>query len=388
MRRGVLVVAAVTIGLLIAAPGASAQSPAGCKANRMLLDIIRDRLVVRNGDVITYYVDVANPNTAGDACDTSNDSIWLQFPAPNGQPSGDFQSVIRNASYKAGASRDRFGPFKYTVNANPGVERLEARTSIIRGLLHDTAVRSPFNLNKTIGTLVTPPELTIDKVGSITTGQAPANVTYTYSVTNTSTTPVPMDHVTVSDNLCTGPTYSRGDDGDGVLSNGETWVFTCAMLHQAPGVYTNPATACAYSRVPGDTDRPVCTPPDTWTVTLTPPPAPPAPPRAGVLPASVTQAPCTLRTKRHLRVRARQLNTIRVRVRTDEPVANKTVRLKLPGRKHTIKRETNKKGVATFRVRPKRSGRARLTAGDCAKARISVKPARRVAARRVPRVTG
>ena len=100
------------------------------------------------------------------------------------------------------------------------------------------------------------------------------------------------------------------------------------------------------------------------------------------------RAPCTLRTKRHLRVRARQLNTIRVHVRTDEPVADKTVRLKLPGQKKAIKRTTNKKGVATFRVRPKRSGRATVQGGDCGKARISVKPARQVAARRIPRVTG
>jgi len=283
MERGVLVAAAVTIGVLIGSPSASAQSPQGCNANRLLLDISRDHVVVRNGDVIKYGVDVANPNSTRDACDTSNVSIWLQFPASNGQPSSRFQSLIRNARYSAGARNAHFGPFSYTVQADPGVERLVARTSIINGRLHDTAITSPFNLNKTIGTIVTQPKLTIDKVGSITSGQAPANVTYTYSVTNTSTTPVPMDRVTVSDNLCTSPAYSSGDNGDGVLSNGETWVFTCAMLHQAPGVYTNTASACAYSRVPGDTDRPVCTPPDTWTVTLTPPPAPP---QARVLPAS------------------------------------------------------------------------------------------------------
>jgi uncharacterized repeat protein (TIGR01451 family) len=349
----------------------------------LLLDIARDRVVVRNGDVINYYVDVANPNTRGDACDTSNVSIWLQFPARNGQPSPTFRPVIRNANYQANASRVRFGPFAYTVNAAPGVTRLEARTSIINGRLHDSPVLSPFNLDKSIGTLMTQPELTIDKVGSITSGQAPANVTYTYTVTNTSTTPVPMDRVTVSDNLCANPAYISGDDGDGVLSNGEHWVFTCSALHQAPGVYTNTASACAYSRVPGDTTRPVCSPPDTWTVTLTPRPGAP---QAQVLPASVSQ--CTLSTARSLRVRARQLNTIKVRVRTDQPVAKKTVRLKLPGTKRAIARKTNSKGVATFRVRPRRSGRATLSAGECATARVSVKPARQVAARRVPRVTG
>ncbi|HET6547116.1 MAG TPA: hypothetical protein VFG79_01580, partial [Solirubrobacter sp.] len=367
---------------LAPAPASAHWSPRGCNTNGLDLTINKNKTVVRPGDTVVYGVAVRND--AGGSCDITDAGVTFALPGKDGRPSATAITLARGRTVPGGLGKTAIDNVPYVVDVNKGVASV---TPLGRsfGVLHDSDIADGrADISKTLNTQITQPELDLTKVGSITAGQAPANVTYTYSVTNTSSTPVPMDHVTVSDNLCTDPTYSSGDNGDGVLSNGETWVFTCAMLHQAPGVYTNTASACAYSRVPGDTDRPVCTPPDTWTVTLTPPPAPP--PRAGVLPASVTQAPCTLRTKRHLRVRARQLNTIRVRVRTDEPVAHKTVRLKLPGRKHTIKRKTNKKGVATFRVRPKRSGRARLTAGDCAKARISVKPARRVAARRVPRV--
>ena len=57
------------------------------------------------------------------------------------------------------------------------------------------------------------------------------------------------------------------------------------------------------------------------------------------------------------------------------------------GKKVTAR--TNKDGIATFRVRPTKSGTARIQAAECSDVeRLSVKPARRVVARRPPRVTG
>ena len=51
--------------------------------------------------------------------------------------------------------------------------------------------------------------------------------------------------------------------------------------------------------------------------------------------------------------------------------------------------KTNKNGIATFRVRPTKSGTARIQAAECSDVeRLSVKPARRVVAQRAPRVTG
>jgi hypothetical protein len=85
-------------------------------------------------------------------------------------------------------------------------------------------------------------------------------------------------------------------------------------------------------------------------------------------------------------VRAGQLNTIRVRVRNVD--AGTKVTLTLPGGKK-VTAKADKDGLATFRVRPTKSGTARIDAAECSDVeRLSVKPARRVVAQRAPRVTG
>ena len=111
------------------------------------------------------------------------------------------------------------------------------------------------------------------------------------------------------------------------------WTYTCTMLPPAPACSHNTATACA--------DQPRRRPVATGLLAarhvdgqLTTPPvaAPPVrPPQVAVKPATVAQAPCTLSTPSGLRVRAGQLNTIRVRVRNVD--AGSTVTLTLPGRR-------------------------------------------------------
>jgi hypothetical protein len=75
-----------------------------------------------------------------------------------------------------------------------------------------------------------------------------------------------------------------------------------------------------------------------------------------------------------------------VRVRNVD--AGTKVTLTVPGgKKYTAKADKN--GLATFRVRPTKSGTARIQAAECSDVeRLSVKPARRVVAQRAPRVTG
>jgi uncharacterized repeat protein (TIGR01451 family) len=236
---------------------------------------------------------------------------------------------------------------------------------------------------KTIGFSVTNPKLTLTKVGSIQSGQAPQNVVYTYVVRNDSTTPVPMNNVRVTDDKCANPTYASGDNGDGLLSNGEAWTFTCTSLLQAPGVYTNTATACANSTVPGDTTRPVCSPPATWTVTLT------APPKSAVKGASAgSPKRCVTLPSTRLKVRARELSTVRVRVRVNgRNVARSLVHVRGAGVSKTGR--TDKNGMVTFQVRPKKTGRLRISSDQCGiAARLSVKPARQVVSPGLPEVTG
>ena len=51
--------------------------------------------------------------------------------------------------------------------------------------------------------------------------------------------------------------------------------------------------------------------------------------------------------------------------------------------------KTNASGVAVLRVRPGRSGTARIRVAECSEVdSLRVRPARRVTTQRVPRVTG
>ncbi|WP_157591762.1 hypothetical protein [Solirubrobacter soli] len=370
---------AALVGALSAAAPASAQDPGGCNANRMTLDIIRDKTYVKNGDVINYYVDIAN--VGGSACRVSNVTVWIQFPAPDGTSTGLLQRVDTNLDLPAQFPTRRYGPYAYTVNANPGVSRLEAKTYVVNGRLHDTPVLSPFNADKSIGTLIPTPGIEVTKEGSIVNGQAPANVTYTFRVYNRTNPPLTLDNVTVSDSLCpnvVGPV--SGDDGDNRLQPAEVWVYTCSMTHPSPGEYPNTVTACGELILNGGPMPKVCDEAN-WKVTLTAPP-----PQVAVKPQSTTKAPCTLARANATTVRAGQLNTIRVRVRNVD--AGTKVTLTLPGGKK-VTATADKNGLATFRVRPTKSGTASIQAAECSDVeRLSVKPARRVVAQRAPRVTG
>jgi hypothetical protein len=381
----------VAAGLIGAAPASAHESPRGCLVNGIDLPLFESSTIVRPGDTMTFKVGVQNNNALfGTPCDITGANVGFRLPTASGRydPASTPINVALNQSFPSMAGPRQMGAdITWVVKFTDPRTTFGAAQATVRGALHITDPdQDTGNIIKDISFTVTNPSITIDKTGSITSGQAPQNVTYTYVVTNTSQTVVPMNKVGVRDDLCANPTYASGDNGDGLLSNGERWTFTCTTLHQAPGTYTNTATACAISTVDA---RDVCSPPDTWTVTLTPPPAPPAPPvpQGGVKPVSVAQAPCTLSRANKVTVRARQLNTIRVRVRHVD-VGTK-VTLKLPGVKKKKTAKVAKNGIATFRVRPKKSGRATIEAAECSDVeRLSVKPARRTVARRAPRVTG
>ena len=387
-RRTILATLAATVGtMIVAAPASAHRSPGNCLANGIDLTLAKTAQVLRQGDTITFLVGIQNTNSLlGLPCDVTGSNVGIHLPRADGtyDPSSPTATVTSNRAFPSGFAFQQIGSYDWVVNLNPRVEFAYALARV-SGTLHDTPPDRTFaNITKDIGFTVTNPSLSLDKTGSIASGQAPQNVTYTYVVTNTSQTPVPMDRVAVSDDLCTSPTYASGDNGDGVLSNGEAWTFTCSALHQAAGTYTNTATACAYSRVPDDTTRPVCSPPDTWTVVLTPPPA--AQPVSNVRPQSANQAPCTVAAPKNITVRARQLNTIRVRTRSVD--AGSRVTITLPGGKK-VSAKTNSAGVATLRVRPPKTGRATIRAANCSDVeRVTVRAARRTVSQRAPRVTG
>lgn len=387
MRRVGLLSAMLAASLGLAAPASAQQLPAGCGGNESDFKIIRSPTSpARPGDTVKFTV--FGHNTGITPCNIRLLSpLVFTLPALDGSPTG-AKTTIRstNTDFLAGLPLTTMHEETWTVTVNPGVT--DAVTEIAGDAkLFDAAVAHDYRIYRSLGTTVTQPKLTLDKIGSIESGLAPQNVTYTFKVTNDSSTPVPMDQVVVTDDKCGTPTRVGGDDvgGDGLLSNGETWTFTCSMLHQAPGVYTNTATACAVSKVD---NRPVCSPPDTWKVTLTPPPGNPPPPPAetAVKPANATQAPCTLSTPKGLKVRAGEVTSIKATVRQVD--AGTAVKITLPGGK-TVSAKTNSKGVATLKVKPTKTGTARITVAECSEVeRLTVRAARKTQSKRVPRVTG
>jgi hypothetical protein len=389
-----LVTMLVTVaGMIAAAPANAHQSPLNCNANELDTNLTRDKRLVKPGDTIFYQVTLNNLSTPGSrACDVSRITLRLQFPGPDGQSSGPIQTLTTNANYAAEQPTISFGPFPHVVRLNPGVKRLEARITVVNGELHDGAVHSDVDIDKTIGSDVPTPGIQVDKSANIRNGLAPQRVTYTFLVYNRTSPPLPLSNVTLTDNQC--PNVVRavpnGDtNNDNRLDPTEVWRYTCTMDHGV-GVFNNTAQACAELILNGGPMPKVCdTDQETVQFTAPPPAAPPAPPapQVAVKPTTAAQAPCTLSTPRGLRVRAGQLNTIRVRVRNVD--AGSKVTLTLPGTKKKYTAKTNANGVATLRVRPTKSGRARLTVAECSEVEnLQVRPARRVVAQRNPRVTG
>jgi uncharacterized repeat protein (TIGR01451 family) len=370
--------------LIAAAPASAVQSPAGCTGNHANVSIDRDRGVpiYANGETIKYQITVTN-NDPG-SCDVDGVTLVLHLPAADGTPTGQAVTAVTGLAMPAGTAKTVVSTIPYKLAVNPGVTDAVAQIQATAGLLHDAPNDHQYRELKEVGTDVVKPTITIDKTGSISSGQAPQNVTYTYEVTNTSPIAIPLNKVRVTDNLCTNPVYARGDNGDGLLTQNEKWWFTCSMLHATPGSYLNTAKACAVSAIDSNNEE-ICSPPDTWTVTLTPPPAPPAV-LGAVKPQSVANEACTLSTPSGLKVRKGEVTTVKLTVRNVD--AGSVARITLPGGK-VLSAKTNSKGVATFKVKPTRTGRATIRAAECADVeRFSVLAARKTAAQRVPRVTG
>src|SRR3954453_19484954 len=399
MRR--LVVTAGLLGVLIMPATASAvQQPPGCTGNHANVSIDRDRGVpiYANGETIQYQITVTN-NDPG-SCNVDGVTLVLHLPAADGTPTGQAVPVITGLAMPAGTAKTVVSTIPYKLAVNPGVTDAVAQIQATAGLLHDAPNDHQYREIKEVGTDVVKPTISIDKTGSISSGQAPQNGTYPYEVTNTSPVAIPLKKVRVTDDLCTNPTYARGDNGDGLLSQNEKWWFTCSMVHANPGTYLNTAKACAVSPIDSNNEE-ICSPPDTWTVTLTPPPAPapgnstPAPPAAptppttttqgAVLPAAQTKPAACLEKPSTLKVRAREVTSVKVTVKNGS--AGITVRI--TGARVNQTAKTDARGVATFRIKPIRTGTLTVRTPQCANAeKVTVLAARRTAARRLPRVTG
>jgi uncharacterized repeat protein (TIGR01451 family) len=365
------------------------QHPLNCDSNSPTLRISRDRPVVRIGENVIFTIFASNPGAT--SCDITDAKITVQLPGPDGKPVAAQTIIAQGLDLLSNTGERQVGRVTATINVTPGVTDAVVRAAAT-GVLHDSVVDHTAEDAKTLGTtVVVAPGIHVEKTGSTPGNVAPQNATYTFTVTNISNPPLPLDNVTVSDNLCPGaqgPAAGGDADGDGRFDPTEIWVYTCTMLHPAAGTYNNVVTACAELVLNGKTDK-VCDDAPFSLTLISPPPALQASPvpQVAVKPVSVNQAPCTMARVNSTTVRAGQLNTIRVRVRNVD--AGTTVKLTLPGSKKAITAKTDKSGIATFKVRPTKTGTAKIEAAECSDVeRLSVKPARKVVSQSKPKVTG
>jgi uncharacterized repeat protein (TIGR01451 family) len=379
-RRAGQLLVLIVVGVALYPSAAQAhQNPPNCDSNAPTLRISRDRPIVRIGETVTFTVYASNPGAT--SCDITNAKITLQVPGADGRPVAAQTIIAQGLDLLSNTTERQVGRLTVPINVTLGVTDAVVLAHA-SGVLHDAPIDHTAEDTKTLGTtVIVAPGIHVEKTGSVPNNVAPQNATYTFTVTNISNPPLPLDNVRVSDSLCPGVQGPISGDlnGDRRLDPTEAWVYTCTMTHPAAGQYNNVVTACAELVLNGKSDK-VCDDAP-FSITLIAPP-----PQAAVKPVSVNKAPCTLARANSTTVRARQLNTIRVRVRNVD--AGTKVTLTLPGgKKYTAKADKN--GLATFRVRPTKSGTASIQATECSDVeRLSVKPARRVVAQRAPRVTG
>jgi uncharacterized repeat protein (TIGR01451 family) len=382
-----LATAAALAGSFGAATASAHQSPASCSTNGLVLTLVKDRTLVRNGETSNYTVSVDNDETG--ACDITNATVTLTLPAGDGTATGRTVTLATDATFAAGASNVALGTVPYVVAINPGVSDAIAEAKV-SGVLHDAPVDHTAQIAKTVGTDITQPVATLTETATPAQGQSPLPVTFAYTVTNGSTTPVPMSDVRVAEEKCLSgaPNYRSGDvNGNSRLDNGEAWTYSCAMTLRDPGSFTSTATATANSTVDS---RAVPIAPASATVNVTPS-------RRQILRQDLPRsnaaqsrrdAQCMVAATSRRMVRARQRTTLRVTVRDgDAAAAGVLVRVVGPGL--TRRTVTNARGAATLRLRPTRSGTLVVQTTECAGAdRIRVRAARRTSAQQAPRNTG
>ncbi len=81
------------------------------------------------------------------------------------------------------------------------------------------------------------PNIHVEKTATPTSLVGPGSVDYTFAVTTTGN--MPLDDVTPVDDQCTPLVLQSGDtSADGLLDNGETWIYTCTATVTEPTVDT------------------------------------------------------------------------------------------------------------------------------------------------------
>lgn len=154
---GIFLLALIMLSLSVSQPVGASRSPVDCNSNRLTLSITRDKLVVQNGDLLTYTVTASNVDAGSSlACNLDNATVTVTLPALDGTATGQVVTITTNASFPAGTAYAVIGSVPYTVNVNNGVVDAIAEVEM-NGVLHDAPTDHAANITKTIGTSIVYP---------------------------------------------------------------------------------------------------------------------------------------------------------------------------------------------------------------------------------------
>jgi uncharacterized repeat protein (TIGR01451 family) len=136
----------------------ASQSPAGCSANGVALDLIKSAAgTVTNGETVTYTVNLGNGG--GASCDASNIVIKGFCPDASGNPTILNKTFPTISSLPNPTTGFTVGTFDCVVSLNDGLSTATARDSLT-GLLHDnTLVDDQMSISKdlSVNVALTPP---------------------------------------------------------------------------------------------------------------------------------------------------------------------------------------------------------------------------------------
>lgn len=233
-----LLAALGVLSVLVPDPAGAHRGPAACNANNLALNVSQDKTVVRNGDTITYTLTTANVDSHGQlACDVTGTTITLTFPATDGSPSGQKQTLATSVDYPAGTSLAVLATVPYVVAVNPGVASVVVKAEAT-GKLHDAPADDTVDIIKTLSTTVTQPHTTLSVTADPVRGRVPLDVTYSYVEKNDSSTDAPISQVTITDDTCAPLRFTGGDaNGNDTLDTGEAWTYTCRRTFDQPGSF-------------------------------------------------------------------------------------------------------------------------------------------------------
>ena len=210
------------------------------------------------------------------ACDVSNISVTLRVPRARRatRALGAPIAVTTRRRFRLGPADHDYGAVPYTVDVNPGVTT--STPDVVERAASCTTVRTTTTQHRQEHRAVTGHAAVAhdrqDRLDRDRPGAAERDLHVLRHQRRASTDRSPMNQVAVTDNMCGGPTYAvRRPTATACSTNGRLDVHVHVTAPGA-GVVHEHRVRVRRTAPSGRRPRRSCSPPDTWTVTLTPPP--------------------------------------------------------------------------------------------------------------------